>query len=67
MWICEVWSRWMMTNPDTEVLLSPGDALIDEMKAWTIEQGGKQTMWNQFGFESEADATMFVMRWSESK
>ena len=67
MWICEVWSRSTLAEPDTEVLLSPGDALINEMKAWTIEQGGKQTMWNHFGFESEADATMFVMRWSESK
>jgi hypothetical protein len=48
-------------------LLSPGDTLIDEMKAWTIAQGGEQTMWNQFGFKSEEDAAMFVLRWSGSK
>lgn len=67
MWICEVWSRSNLIDPDTEVLLSPGDALIDEMKTWTIAQGGEQTMWNQFGFESESDAAMFVLRWSGSK
>jgi hypothetical protein len=47
-------------------LLSPGDALLDEMKVWTIAQGGEQTMWNHFGFETEGDATMFVLRWSSA-
>jgi hypothetical protein len=36
------------------------------MKVWTIAQGGEQTMWNHFGFESEEDATMFVLRWSSA-
>ena len=64
LWTCEVWARSGLD--DTEVLLSPGDSLIDEMKAWTTEQGGKQNMWNQFQFGSKEDATMFVLRWSNS-
>ena len=64
LWICEVWSRSVLNDPETEVLLSPGDSLLDEMKAWTIAQGGKQTMWNHFSFPTEEGATMFVMRWS---
>ena len=65
-WICEVWSRSNLIDPETEVLLSPGDALLNEMKVWTIAQGGEQTMWNHFGFETEGDATMFVLRWSSA-
>jgi hypothetical protein len=63
MWICEVWSRSMLD--ETEVLLSPGDALLDKMKAWTIQQRGKQTMWNHFQFESEADTVMFDLSWTK--
>ena len=73
LWICEVWSRSVLNDPETEVLFSPGDSLLDEMKAWTIAQGGKQTimvaygeqtMWNHFSFPTEEGATMFGMRWS---
>jgi hypothetical protein len=50
---------------ETELLLGPDDAMLDEMKSWTIAQGGQQNMWNQFQFKSEADAVMFVLSWKK--
>ena len=50
---------------ETELLLGPDDTMLDEMKSWTIAQGGQQNMWNQFQFKSEADAVMFVLSWKK--
>jgi len=64
-WICcEVWMRSFVG--DTEVLLSTDDLLIEEMRVWTVEQGGKQGSWNHFWFPTEEGATMFVLRWSSA-
>jgi hypothetical protein len=61
-WTCEVWVRSFLG--DTEVLLSSEDRVIEEMRVWTLEQGGERTAWNRFSFPSEEGATMFVLRWS---
>lgn len=62
-WICEVWVRSFVE--DTEVLLSIEDRLIEEMRQWTVENGGEQGSWNHFWFPTEEQVTMFLIRWNQ--
>lgn len=42
------------------------EELTQEMNAWCVEAGvGKRMAWDEFMFKTEADATMFVLRFQK--
>jgi hypothetical protein len=61
-WQIEVWDK--SYSSDTEVLLSVGDVLIEEMANWIKDNKGRRTAWNIFEFKTKNDALLFIMRWS---
>lgn len=58
-------SPWPGADPDIMGSEAPPPALVEDMQSWCEEtRCGRRTAYNIFEFKTEAERTMFTVRWS---